>query len=86
MQIYDRLEKVWKALQNLFQDGLQLHGDAFFNYITEWLTGRKLGTQAVRNANLVMESAIAMYRNPIFSKLSDQNRMQGMVKRLESLK
>ncbi|MBR3771611.1 MAG: helix-turn-helix transcriptional regulator [Clostridium sp.] len=86
VQIYDRLENVWKALQNLFQDGLLLHGDEFFSYITEWLTERELGTQAVRNANLVIESAIAMYRNPIFSKLSDQNRMQGMVKRLESLK
>lgn len=86
VQIYDRLEKQWKAIQNLFQDGLQLHGDEFFSYITEWLSGKELGTQAVRNANLVMESAIAMYRNPVFSKLSDQNRIEGMIKRLEALK
>lgn len=86
VQIYDRLEKVLKALQNLFQDGLQLHGDEFFSYITEWLTGKELGTKAVRHANLVMESAIAMYQNPVFSELSDQNRIQGMIKRLESLK
>lgn len=85
-QIYDRLEKQLKALQNLFQDGIQLHGDAFFSYITEWLEGMELGTQAVRNANLVMESAIAMYQNPVFAKLSDQNRIKGMVKRLECLK
>lgn len=78
--IFARLERYVAACTQLFADELKLHGDGFFDQMTERLEELDLGTGAVRSEDSVRESVLEGLHHPAFACLKDQERL----KRLEN--
>lgn len=66
------LEGYCKAIRQLFTDGLQLHGDAYFDCLDDWLSTLELETKAPRDSTLVAADALAVLKSPLFAAVSQR--------------
>lgn len=79
----ERLEKYADAIKKLFEDGMALHGDAFFSRLDEWYSDLDLGGEGVRDRKLVEESALQVFSHPAIMAISDQERVEEIKKRVK---
>lgn len=77
-KVFERIENYLKACRQLFDDGVELHGDSFFSRLDEWFAGLELGTSGVRSTSQVKESVLQGLKHPVFAGLKDQDRLQNM--------
>lgn len=82
-QVLERLERFIVASKQLFADGIQLHGDDFFNHLDEWFQDLELGISGVRNEGLVRDSVIQGLQHPLFAQLNNQERLQQLREEIE---
>ncbi len=82
-QVLERLERFIAASKQLFADGIQLHGDDFFNHLDEWFQDLELGISGVRNEGLVRDSVIQGLQHPLFAQLNNQERLQELREEIE---
>ena len=69
-EILSRIEKYCRAVILLFRDNIQIHGDEYFPYITEWFSNNVLGNVSVRHKKEVMESALEAFDHPVLQNLN----------------
>ena len=69
-EILSRIEKYCRAIILLFRDNIQIHGDEYFPYITEWFSNNVLGNVSVRHKKEVMESALEAFDHPVLQNLN----------------
>lgn len=72
---FARLESYVRAVKNLFQQDIRLHGDEFFDRLDEWMANGSLGAETVRNRKLIAKSAIEAFEHPILQALPDKKRI-----------
>ena len=51
------------------EQGVQLHGDAYFNRLGEWFENNTLGADGVRDSKLILDSMISAFDHPILAPL-----------------
>ncbi len=83
-KVFFRLEKYCGAVEQLMNDGIKLHGDAYFTRLDEWLEGLVVNSE-VRVAELVRDSVTASLRNPVFRSLQNQEKLQRQIERMEKM-
>lgn len=68
-QAISYLKRFVKACDRLLEQGIRLHGDAYFYRLEEWIEEAPLGAQGVRNALLVQDSIMQALENPMLEGL-----------------
>lgn len=83
-------EKALKELEqfvlgslDFIENGLSLHGDAYFDRIEEWFDQFTLKTEAPRNKKVVLDSLIPAMESPALSVLFDTGKYQELKKKIE---
>ncbi len=79
---YERLECFVSLIIRMLQEGIVLHGDAFFDKLDSWFEELDLGAQGVRTGKFVMESAVSALENPVFEGLEHKERLHNLKKKL----
>lgn len=77
-KVFERIENYLRACRQLFDDGVELHGDRFFSHLDDWFADLELGTSGVRSVGKVKESVLQGLDHPVFAGLKDQDRLQNM--------
>ena len=63
-RVISLLQNYQHAVVNLFRDNLKIHGDAYFNCITEWFSESALGEISIRSKKEVLTSVLEAYDHP----------------------
>ena len=79
---YARLERFVDMVFILFEDGISLHGDEFFDQLDSWFAELDLGAQGVRNEKLVIENTIEALENPAFAGLTHKKQLENLKNKL----
>lgn len=66
-------------------ENLNLHGDDFFDQIGQWLSEFVLGTKAVREKSVVVQSIQQMFMDVNFAPLAERKEYQRLKKEIERL-
>lgn len=74
-QIFQRINNYVDSIILLAKDDMEIHGDSFFYTLDSWLENLSLGTKAVRNYKVVLESAIKALEIPLFQILNQEKLM-----------
>lgn len=83
-QAFSYMKRFVQACDRLFAQGIQLHGDAYFYRLDEWIMDSPLGAQGVRNARLVYDTILQAMEHPmleILKRNSDYTDLINEVKR-----
>ena len=65
----------------LSEEGRILHGDRYFDEITEIFEGADLGVQQIRDTKIIREGALSALENPIFQQI-ERSKIEKLKKRL----
>lgn len=85
-RVFERLDRYAEAAKQLLDDGIAIHSDLFFDQLDSWFSSLELGSVSVRNLQLVRESVLEGFANPLFAVLRDQERLQHYIKIFEEHK
>ncbi|WP_229507576.1 hypothetical protein [Enterococcus faecium] len=69
------------TLKLLSEEGRILHGDRYFDEITEIFEGADLGGQQIRDTKIIREGALSALENPIFQQI-ERSKIEKLKKRL----
>lgn len=75
-QIFHRINNYVDSVIQLAKDDMEIHGDSFFFTLDSWFENLLLGTGAVRNHKVILESAIKALDIPIFQTLDQEKLMR----------
>ncbi|EGP4987366.1 TPA: helix-turn-helix transcriptional regulator [Enterococcus faecium] len=86
---HEKEEQVIKCLKQfvdltlilLSEEGRILHGDRYFDEITEIFEGADLGVQQIRDTKIIREGALSALENPIFQQI-ERSKIEKLKKRL----
>jgi transcriptional regulator with XRE-family HTH domain len=82
----EELELFVSGSLRFIENGLNLHGDQYFDRIEEWFEEFALKTDAPRNKKVVMDSLIPALEHPALSVLFDTEEYKEMKERIERKK
>lgn len=68
-QALERLSLYVQAIEQLFDDGVLMHGDDYFDRLATWFEEAPLGATAIRNPKLVLASSLQAFTHPAFAML-----------------
>jgi hypothetical protein len=89
--IYELIEKALEEL-NLFvsgsldfiENGLELHGDNYFNRLEEWFDGLALKKEAPRSKKVILDSLIPAMENPALAVLFETEEYKRLIRKIEN--
>ncbi len=76
-ETFVQLDKYVKSVRHLMlKDKLKLHGDPYFDCLTEWIEQLELGAEPPRNPKMVFESLKESLEHPVFAFVQDSPEFQ----------
>ncbi|MDD4370191.1 MAG: helix-turn-helix transcriptional regulator [Anaerostipes sp.] len=84
-EIYIRIEGYVTMVEKLFKDGIKIHSDAFFYQLENWFEDLDLGSQGVRDGNVIQQDVIASLNHPAFTALHHQERLDRCIRRAKEV-
>jgi transcriptional regulator with XRE-family HTH domain len=85
-EIYQRIEKYIQMVRRLCEDGIKTHADDFFYLLNDWFDGLELGTEGIRDKQMILQDVVKSLEHPTFLKLPNRKRMEKMMKIVERLR
>lgn len=77
------LQRFVETCERIFAQGIQLHGDAYFNHLDEWIADWPLGAEGVRNGKLILDTIIQALENPMLEPLKQETSYQVLMDRVK---
>lgn len=80
----EQLQKFADCSIYMINKGIRLHGDGFFTKLDDWFHELDLGSEPVRNENLIISDILQMFENPGLSILFDCKEYKQLKKHLQN--